>query len=289
MYLEQNIGLRGIADHLNSMGVKSLRGNIWSHVSVREVIENEVYAGTFIWGEIRIEDNHPAIIERSAWDEVQRRRRRKKELGGRSQNQLFLLSGLLRCQCGASMVGRTARKGKYTYRYYVCNDYASKGTTTCPGGYFRAEKIESMVMNDIKVFSRQRKPTIKKGMVPADIGILKEQLELKRKELTGLNTMLVRSAEAYERGMYDLDWYSMRKGKIEEEKAALASEIDILEGKIKGELTPEEMGIKVSEKIKLARELLKEKDPLRVKAKLQELIGNIVVRDEDNIIIRYRF
>ena len=289
MYLEQNIGLRGIADHLNSMGVKSLRGNVWSHVSVREVIENEVYAGTFSWGDIRIENNHPAIIDRPTWEEVQRRRRRKKELGGRAQNQLYILSGLVRCECGATMVGRTARKGKYTYKYYVCNDYASKGMTTCPGGYHRAGVIENMVMEHIREFSRRKKVSTKKDMVPADISILKEQLELKQKELTNLKTMLIRAAEAYERGMYDLEWFSMRKEKINEDKAAVASEIKLLDGKIKGDLSPAEMGAKISEKVELARELLKEKDPIRVKARLQGLIDTIIIKKDESIIIRYRY
>lgn len=290
MYVEQNHGLRAIADHLNGMGLRSLNGNPWSHVSVREVIENEVYTGTFTWADIRVEGNHQAIVDRTTWEKAQARRSRKKGLGGRAQNNIFLLSGLIRCgHCNeATMVGRTARKGKYQYKYYVCNNYASKGTQVCPGGYYRADKIEDVVIDAVRNFTSQPSNVIT-DIIPADITLIKEQIELKRKELTTLNTMLTRAAEAYERGMYDLEWFSMRKGNIETDRATVVSEIAILENKAKGELSQEEMTERLNQKRYLAKNFLDEKDVLKSKAKLQELVDSIIVVDKDNIKIRYRF
>ncbi len=290
MYIEQNLGLRAIADHLNGMEVRSLRGNLWSHVSVREIIENEVYTGTFTWADIRVEDNHQAIIDRAIWEKAQARRRRKKGLGGRAQNNIFLLSGLIRCgHCNDStMVGRTARKGKYQYRYYVCNNYASKGTQVCPGGYYRADKIEDAVIDAVRNFTSQPS-NVKTDIIPTDITLIKEQIELKRKELTTLNTMLTRAAEAYERGTYALEWFSMRKGNIEADRTTVLSEIAILENKANGKLSQEEMTERLNQKRYLAKNFLDEKDVLKSKAKLQELIDSIIVVDEDNIKIRYRF
>lgn len=291
MYLEQNLGLRSIADHLNSMGVKSRRGNTWSHVSVREILENEVYTGTFIWSDIRVENNHPAIIDRTTWDKVQGRRRRKKELGARSHNSIFLLSGLLRCgSCnGAAMVGRTTRKlGKYIYRYYVCNNYASKGLKTCPGGYYRADEIEKIVREDIEDFVKQRPAEIRHETIPSDIGLINEQIKLKRRELAALNRMLNRAAEAYERGVYELDWLHRRKTKITEEKTLVQKEIRYLEKQSENILSHEEMAKHTSARILLAKSLLDEKDRLKVKAKLQEFIASVVVNSGDDIIIYYR-
>ena len=287
MYTDQNAGLRGVAAHLNSMGVKSQRGNPWSHVSVREIVENEVYTGTFTWGDIRVENNHPAIIEKTAWDFAQARRKRKAELGGRAQNGVFLLSGLVRCGAcsGATMVGRTARKGKYIYRYYSCNNYASKGT--CSAGYCRCDKVEKAVIEDIQEFIQSGAAQVS-HVVPADLSLIKEQIELSRKEHTSLGMMLTRAAEAYEKGLYDLEWYAMRKRKIELDRRNIEAEIDRLEKEASGRLSPRELNRRVKERVKMAKIFLKEKDVLKAKARLQEFIDAVEIKSENDLIIRYR-
>lgn len=288
-YLEQNMGLRGIANQLTSLGLKSIRGNIWSHVSVREVLENEVYTGTFIWGDIKVENNHPAIIERAQWEQAQARRQRKKELGGRAQNSIFLLSGLARCACcsGATMVGRTARKGKYIYRYYTCNNYASKGTQVCSSGYIRAEKVEKDVMEMVERFSREGL-AIKQILVPTEITLIREQIELNKKELVTLNTQLIRAAEAYERGVYDLDWYMVRKRKIEDEMSATLKEMAVLQKKEKGQLPQREISKRINEKRKIAKDVLKEENVLVAKARLQEIIDRVEIKSENEIKVVFR-
>jgi len=288
-YLDQNLGLRGVADQLNSMGVKSLRGNVWSHVSVREIIENEVYTGVFVWGEIRVEGNHPAIIERATWEKAQARRRRKKELGGRAQNSIFLLSGLARCGCcgEATMVGRTARKGKYIYRYYTCNNYASKGTQVCSSGYVRADKVEKDVLAKVEEFSRAGL-TVKQDLVPAEITLIKEQVELNKKEFVVLNAQLIRAAEAYERGAYDLEWYMNRKRKIEAEMSDMTKEIAALEKRARGHLPQKEIARRINEKKKIAKEILKERDTIKAKARLQEIIDRVEIMSENEINVYIR-
>lgn len=290
MYLDQNLGLRGIADQLNGMGLKSQRGNVWSHVSVREILENEVYTGTFVWSNIRVEDNHPVIIDRETWEKAQKRRSLKKGLGGRSQNSIYLLSGLLRCGvCGDStLVGRHARKGKYEYRYYVCNNYTSKGLQTCPSGYLRADKLEEYVINDIHDFTKQQPTEFRREMIPSDMGLIKEKFDIRKKELERLKLMVNRAAEAYEQGQYDLEYFSYRKKQILTQREEVETELKQLEKQIQGEMSPEETEKRVKNKIALAKGVLNEKDPVRIKAKLQGLIDSIKVNNEDNIEIYYR-
>jgi len=289
MYLDQNLGLRAIADQLNRMGLKSLRGNTWSHVSVREIIENEVYTGTFVWSDIRVENNHQTIIDRDTWEKVQARRRRKADLGGRAQNDFYLLSGLLRCGVcnGATMVGRKARKGKYTYRYYVCNNYASRGTGTCGIGYIRANELEENVLLDIEEIL-QNGALVNREIIPSDVDVLKETLALKEKELERLKTMLLRAAEAYEAGQYNLDFFSQRRGTILAQQAGVEQEIIDLRNQLSCRLSLEEMEEKIKACAKKAAAFLKEQDPIKKKVHLQALIDHIEVRSEDNITIYYR-
>ncbi len=289
MYLDQNLGLRAIADHLNGMGLKGIKGDLWSHNTIRDILENEVYTGTFTWSEIRVENNHPPIIGRETWEKVQIRRRRKKDLGGRSQNSFYLLSGLLRCGvCGqGTLVGRYVRKGKYRYRYYTCNNYASRGTTMCSAKYIRADWIENRVMEDIRELIADGKAAVNREMIPPDGDILKEELALKKRELDRLRLMIVRAAEAYERGDYDLDFFSRRREIITRQRAELEREIENLRAKAEGGFSPEKLEARMGMRPENAMAVVTEREPLKVKARLQVLIDRVVVRTPDDATIYY--
>ena len=295
MFLEQNMGLRAISDHLNNMGLKSLRGNTWAHVSVKEIIRNEVYTGTFTWADIRVENNHPAIIDPDTWKRVQERRKRKGDISGRAQNSFYLLSGLLRCGVckQATMIGRYARKkkskgGTWEYRYYVCNNYASRGLGTCNQLYIKADELEALVLNDIQELVAQGVSFVGREEIPSNIGLLKENLAIKQRELDKLNLMTLRAAEAYERGDYDLDFFSERKASIAEQRESIGKDIDRLRAQIEGQVTPEEIAVRTEQRQKIAAALLEESDSVRAKALLQTIIDHIEVISADNIIIVYR-
>jgi len=289
MYMEQNFGLRAIADMLNRMDFKSLRGNSWAHVSVREIIENEVYTGTFTWGDVRVENNHPVIIDRGMWDQTQARRKRKADLGGRSQNDFYLLSGLLRCGVckEATLVGRKARKGKYTYRYYTCNNYASRGTGTCDIGYIRADLLEENVLLDIEEILKDG-TLVNREIIPSDVDVLKENLVMKERELERLKTMLIRAAEAYETGQYDIGFFSQRRETILAQQVGVEEDIINLNNQLSCQLSGEAMEEKIKACAKAAASILIEQDPIKRKAHLQGLISHIEVRSKDDITIYYR-
>ncbi|MCL6558752.1 MAG: recombinase family protein [Firmicutes bacterium] len=217
MYVSENIGLRGIADELNKLGIKSRNNNLWSHTTIRDILENEVYVGTFIWGDIRVEDRHPPIIDRATFEKVQSRRFTKLRLGGRAQNSTFLLSGLLRCaKCNeATMVGRTARKGKYVYKYYRCNNYASKGTSACLSHEYRANELERLVLEDIENLLKEGPAVLTtKPTVLSNIDNLHAEMKMYEQELQNLDRAMARAAAAYEAGAYDLDFFNERKTSI---------------------------------------------------------------------------
>lgn len=290
MYLNQNLGLRAIADRLNGMGIKSPRGIPWSHQTTQAILDNETYTGTFIWGDIRVEECHSPIIDRAIWEKVQSRRRRKKELGGRAQSSFYLLSGLLHCGVcgGATMVGRYAKKGKYRYRYYTCNNYASRGTTICTNGYVRSDELEKTVLDDIRELAEIGTLEIEKNLIPSDIDILREELRLKEKELEKTKIMLIRAAEAYERGDYDLDFFSRRKVEILGVQAEVEKDIKGIKARISGHFTPEELERRSLARAENAKAVLQEKEPLKMKAILQLLIDHVEVRNAENVTIYYR-
>lgn len=291
LYVNGNMGLRSIADELNKLGIKSRNNNLWSHTTIRDILENETYIGNFIWGEIRVENRHPAIIYRETFEKVQARRLKKIQLGGRAQNSAFLLSGLLKCaNCNeATMVGRTAKKGKYTYKYYRCNNYASKGITACESHEYRADDLEKLVLHDIEELLKQGPAVLAtRTTVPSDLVNLQEELKIYEQELQNLDKALDRAASAYESGAYDIDFFTDRKTSITSQKEELKKRIAEISSRLAGNIPPEEIGRRTREKMQAAAQLLKESDTARAKAFLQELIDNIEVKKMDDITIFYR-
>lgn len=288
-YLEENQGMRGIASRLNSMGVKTKKGNQWSHVTIRDILENEAYTGTFVWNNIRVENAHPPIIDKETFELAKKRRKRKKALGGQAHNEKYLLSGLVRCgKCGGAITGHIQRKGQYSYKYYTCQNYISKGTSVCSGGFLNSAKLEAAVLSDIDSLLNGTSASIRRELIPTDVEHLAEELKLKEKELERNKTMLRRAAEAYEAGEYDLDFFSSRKATLSMQKKQIEHEMQLIKQRIENRLSSEELAQQLAEKLKAAGSILKETDMAKAKARLQGIIDHIEVRAIDDITIYYR-
>lgn len=290
LYLEDNLGTRSIAEALNKYGYRSQRGNPWSYPSIKDILTNENYTGTFVWNNIKVENNHPAIIDRKTWEAVQARKKQKNHMGGRAQNQNYLLSGLLRCaKCGYTLIGRTSNKSNYKpgiYRYYVCCNYAMRGSSSCDMGYIHAETLEGLVRKEIEEIVEQKGAIL--NLIPAENDILLEELEIKKKEIKKIDQMRHRAAEAYEMGQYDLDFFTQRKNTLDAQETALRDEIRALEAKINGHLSAEEAIKRTNMWVNMASQFLSEMDFAKSKSKLQRIVDKIVVRAKDDADIYFR-
>jgi DNA invertase Pin-like site-specific DNA recombinase len=124
----QGIGTTTIADRLNAMHIPAPEGGEWVTASIPPILRNHHYIGMVRWNHRpttkRIEDGQvitsrpraedfliypgkqPAIIEQSLWDAVQEIRgkipRNKKNTNGFNP-----LAGVMFCECGRVMSGRT--------------------------------------------------------------------------------------------------------------------------------------------------------------------------------------
>src|SRR5690606_12437924 len=63
-YLDEGEGVRVIARHLNEAGIRTRRGGAWSMVSVRGVLRNPVYIGTYSRLGVVVGTEHEAIVTR---------------------------------------------------------------------------------------------------------------------------------------------------------------------------------------------------------------------------------
>ncbi|MFB3106063.1 MAG: recombinase family protein [Pseudomonadales bacterium] len=60
-YAEQDIGYRGMADDLNRRGVPSPSGGQWFDSTVRAILRNQAYIGTFVWNKRRMGKYHRIV------------------------------------------------------------------------------------------------------------------------------------------------------------------------------------------------------------------------------------
>lgn len=139
----------------------------WSSVSVRRILENEVYVGTLVQGRhstpnhkikkivdkpeeewIRIEDSHEPIVSKREFDIVQRLLGMDTRTSP-NEDEVYVLSGLAVCaDCGAPMIKRNVPAGGKVYSYYICSKNAA--TKECGTHRIPKEKLESIVFEVLK-------------------------------------------------------------------------------------------------------------------------------------------
>ena len=111
LYTKDGLGLRLIAQHLNEREIKTRRGGRWTVVSLRDMLKNPTYTGTYTRFDMRAPRAHEAIILHDVFRAAQDQTRARRPVGRVVNAEPFLLSGLLDCgYCGNKMMGVTRRQ-----------------------------------------------------------------------------------------------------------------------------------------------------------------------------------
>lgn len=135
-----------IARILNDQGVRTPRRKPFSAQTVVRIISNERYTGVYIWGDTRVPDGMPAIIEKSVFEEAQR-------MKGKTSRHLetgavdYLLTGKAFCgHCGESMIGDsgTSKSGARRF-YYTC--HGRKHRKSCQKKSVPKDYLENAVVD----------------------------------------------------------------------------------------------------------------------------------------------
>ena len=151
--------LKDIVKRLNREGIAGPRGKGWQKTTVYNILTNEVYTGTLVWGTkshrelapIRVENGCLAIIDKGIFERVQAvmKERAPAKIHPRRVNSRYLLSGIARCgHCGNALVGQDAKSGQFSY--YVCGTLLKKGAGSCKAGYLRSQQFEGIVIEQVK-------------------------------------------------------------------------------------------------------------------------------------------
>lgn len=141
---------------------------------------------------------------------------------------------------------------KYQYYVYRCQTYASSGKDACDAGEYRAEVIEKAVLADLaNLMSAMSHEALDTCIIePVEKDNLERELIRVKREITKLDNMLEKAAEAFEAGVYDLEFFSKRKKAINEQKDELMREKERLEKRIKEDLSREEIFERIRVRLK---------------------------------------
>ena len=127
-------------------GKLTAKGKPFSKNSLRTILKNERYRGTFLWNGIRKENAIPSIVDSSVFEAVQKIMNFRKKSRSCPRQENYLLSGKLYCgSCGEKMVGISGTsKGNNLYYYYACDGKLKK--KGCLRKNIRADVLEKIVV-----------------------------------------------------------------------------------------------------------------------------------------------
>nr|WP_312094220.1 recombinase family protein [Niallia sp.] len=237
-------GLKSLTNHINKLGYKSKKGNLFSINAVKEILMNPLYIGKIRfnrrenWSEKRrkginknpiiVDGEHDAIISVELWEKVQKLYNQRSNKPNRVYSGSYPLTGLLKCpMCGSSMVaGRVKKKhkdgGHLIYRYYQCGAWRNKGTAACRSNSVKADEVEQFVFDKIQFsllnesilgdivnnINEKRKSTIKP---------LEDQMQQIEKEICAYDNKKSKWFELFEDSMISKEDLSQRLASISEE------------------------------------------------------------------------
>ena len=157
LYVNNNYGLRKIAAHLNNKEIKTRKGNPWNIASLRLILTNPIYMGTYKRYRFTKFSNHKPIIESSIFRKAQDIMISKSPYRKSPKKEFFLLSGLAKCgYCKNSYVGvqkhqywktHSSRLNKGSYKYYKC--LSNLNENICMSETRSAEKFETNIIDRI--------------------------------------------------------------------------------------------------------------------------------------------
>ncbi len=166
----EELGSAGaVARHLSELGIryptyktrndKVRGGNLFQKQKITRILRAPVYIGRICWGETERDDCHSPIIKKEQFERVQRmldETTAKRVNPRKPKGRHYLLTGLLRCSCGAHMVGFSARGRNRTHYYYSCTKQNHEGGKySCDARRIPAEPLEEAVIEWIADIGRE--------------------------------------------------------------------------------------------------------------------------------------
>jgi site-specific DNA recombinase len=294
LYTKKRLGARGVANYLSNHGYRSRPGQLWSHVSVLNVLRNPAYVGKIAFRDVQYDAPHAALIEADVFAKAQRLLRQRGEDAStrRSNTTDFLLSGLVVCAtCGRRYVGTAAHGRNTRYRYYTCFSRNRHGRLGCRSDVLRADLLDQAVLEsllatyaDTEVVSaaieRWRSRAAEEAPDSAS------QLRRLEAEISGTKSAVERYYSAFENGRLSESRFGSRVDALERRLTQLRAKLAELRDPASTVEAPSKEAVRSAEEA--VRDAMLHGTPGQRKALLKELIVEVRVESRDSIIPTFR-
>lgn len=241
-------GYLSIAKWLNSMGVKTHRGNPFEHRTVEYILRNPVYIGKLRWtpshrvhrdfndpDTILSDSRHVPLIDQDTWERAQQKALETKAKWRRHERPVWekkhWLSGIVRCaNCGNTLIFTSPH-------YFKCNAWVKGRCTTSQ--HIGADILEQAVLHRLERDTTQSVP-LDFHVVQATSGA-QDDLSMLHRKMTALDHKLSRLKDAYLSGADTVEEYKFAKSQLLQEQADTQAEIERLESGVQLQDTAEAM------------------------------------------------
>ncbi|HBG0818222.1 recombinase family protein [Clostridioides difficile] len=241
-----------IIDKLNDLGYKTKRGNKFGKNSLYGILSNEKYTGVYVFNKtqrkgvngkrnghkqksedeiIKVEGGMPQIISKEVFLEAQEMmQKRKKTPGSHKATTLYILTGLIKCECGYAMQGNK-RKDKYGNDYISYRCGCRKQKRDCNNKEIKRDYLEEFVLTELEkhVLNDEAIPALSKALnekLRSKSNNNQEMLDNLKNKLEKINKEIENILNAIMNGIVN----SMLKDKLDElEQVKLNLELKINE------------------------------------------------------------
>ena len=146
--------MKEIKDHLNDLGVTTVRGKPADLNFVSGILHNRKYIGEYKYRDIIVPDGIPALVPQDLFERVQEKMEKNKKAPARHKAEDdYLLTTKLFCgTCRSFMVGEsgTSAAGGRKYHYYRCVNTKKRKTCDTKHKSIRKEPLETAVVMAVK-------------------------------------------------------------------------------------------------------------------------------------------
>lgn len=188
-------------------GYKPDESHKWEQTTVVHILENEVYLGHTINlkyttlsfknkkrmerpenEQVRIENTHEALIDKTTWDIVQDIRKHKRRRANMAEQNIF--SGLVYCKdCSGTMVLHRAHTMDAVKNNFMCSTYKKKGKEDCSTHYIRETQLAEIILDDLRRvthYARQNEILFAKHITQKNGAEIRREIAQTERELESL-------------------------------------------------------------------------------------------------------
>lgn len=237
-YLEKRLGFKSIANNLNKLTL-SPNGNLWSGVTVLNMLKNRAYHGELVrefknHEPITVDDIFPKLRTKETYlriqNEMSKRHKKRSEAAPH-----FLRDIQIKCEhCGYILgiqTGSTKQKGKYNY-YFQHSAFRQHFEGYCSTVNVNTKRIYKPLLTQLKAIMSSEEIAqnfLKYKNDNKDTNMLEKRIESTQKNYNKLQSKLENIIDLYLDGEFNKDQLKKRKEQIEIDIQVNRDELDRLQ------------------------------------------------------------